>query len=480
MTDPMQTEAPGAPDTTPLVLDVDGTLLRTDMLYESFWAAMGQDMGATLATLGKRWSAPNLLKHELCDIAAPNVELLPMRAEIVALAEAARREGRPVYLASGSDHGLVEAVAQRLDLPGAHFGSDGSRNLTEETKAQALVERFGEGGFDYAGNSNADLPAWGAARRAIAVSPGPGLRHRLEAMDKPVEIVEDRAGFAALWKEMRPHQWIKNLLLFLPLLVAHEFGPQAVLAALMAAVAFSIGASSIYLVNDMLDLEADRLHPEKRNRPIASGALPIRNAMVASAALVALALGLAWLAGPPVAGLTLLYMATSLTYSLWLKKKRWVDLLSLAFMFLLRVLTGAVASQVAVPLVVLGFVFAVFFTLACVKRMTALARAVNHGKLPGRGYGPGDFRTLEWVSALGVGMSAALFLVYAFSGHSAGLYASQEILAVAVLPLALWLFRVVRLSELGQENYDPIQFVTHDRTGLLIAALGVGMVVLAV
>lgn len=476
MTEPTQTDAP---DSTPLVLDVDGTLLRTDMLYESFWAAMGRNMGAALGTLARHWRAPNILKHELREIAAPAVDLLPLRAEIVALVEEARRAGRPVYLASGSDHGLVEAVAQRLDLPGEHFGSDGHRNLTEETKAQALVERFGEGGFDYAGNSAADLPAWGKARRIIAVAPGAGLRRRLEAMGKPLQIVPGGAMLPALWKEMRPHQWVKNLLLFLPLLVAHEFGAGAILAALMAAIAFSIGASSIYLVNDMLDLDADRRHPEKRDRPIASGALPIRAAMGASLALVALALGLSWLVAPPVAAMTLLYMATSVTYSFWLKKRRWIDLLSLAFMFLLRVLTGAVASGVTVPGVVLGFVFAVFFTLACVKRMTALARAAHHGKLHGRGYGPGDFRTLEWVSALGVGASAALFLIYAFSGHSAGLYASQEVLAIAVLPLALWLFRVVRLSELGRENYDPIQFVTHDRTGLLIAALGVGMIVLA-
>ncbi|WP_165978901.1 UbiA family prenyltransferase [Antarcticimicrobium luteum] len=476
MTEPKPNDAP---DATPLVLDVDGTLLRTDMLYESFWAAMGRDLFGTLKTCATLWRAPNRLKQALRGIGAPEVALLPLRPEIVALAEAARRDGRPVHLASGSDHGLVEAVARRLDLPGDHFGSDGSRNLTEETKAQALVARFGAGGFDYAGNSNADLPAWGAARRIIAVAPGRALRSRLEAMGKPLKIVEDRAGAAPLWREMRPHQWIKNLLLFLPLLVAHEFGAATVLAALLAAVAFSIGASSIYILNDLLDLEADRLHPEKRNRPIASGALPIRSAMLASAGLVLLALLLARLAGPPVAGLTLLYMGTSLTYSFWLKKRRWIDLASLAFMFLLRVLTGAVAAQVAVPGVVLGFVFAVFFTLACVKRMTALARAVNRGKLPGRGYGAGDFRALEWVAAAGVGLSAALFLIYAFSGHSAGLYQSQSILAVAVLPLALWLFRVVRLSELGRENYDPIQFVTHDRTGLLIAALGVGMVILA-
>ena len=466
-------------DLTPLVLDVDGTLLRTDMLYENFWAAMGHDSPTTLGLLARDWRRPNRLKADLHRIAAPNVALLPLRPEVVALADDARRAGRPVRLASGSDQALVEAVARRLDLPGDHFGSDPDRNLTGETKARVLVGRFGDGGFDYAGNADADLPAWGAARRVIAIAPGAGLRRRLEALEKPVQIVGERPGAGALWRELRPHQWVKNLLLFLPLLVAHEFGAATLAATLLAVAAFCAGASAIYILNDLLDLESDRLHPEKRARPIASGALPIRKAMVASGGLVLLALALAWGAGPPVAGLTLLYMVLSLTYSLWLKKRRWIDVASLAVMFLMRVLTGAAAAQIAVPGLVLGFVFTVFLTLACVKRMTALAREVNGGHLPGRGYTLADLKGLERMAAAGIAASAALFLAYAFSGHSAALYDSQLLLAVAVLPLAAWLTRIVRLSEQGRENYDPVRFVTHDRTGLLIAALGAGLVLLA-
>lgn len=468
-------------DRTPLVLDVDGTLLRTDMLYETFWAAMGHNSLGTLRTLAARWRRPNLLKQDLRTIAEPDIELLPLRAEVLELLQQAQRQGRPVHLASGSDHGLVEALAARLDLPGEHFGSDGSRNLTAATKGAVLRERFGEGGYDYVGNSEADLDAWAGARRAIAVAPPARLRARLQAMGKPVEIIGAPVSPLALWREMRPHQWVKNTLLLLPLLVEHQFAPASVLAALMAALAFSIGASSIYILNDLLDLAADRQHPDKRNRPIASGALPIRSAMLASGGLVTLALLLALTVSPLVMGMTLLYMASSLSYSLWLKRHRWIDLASLAFMFLLRVLTGAAAAQITLPFWLMVFVFSVFLTLACVKRMTALARRVlRGGKLPGRGYGEADFRTLEWISGLGIGASTASFLAYAFSDHSATLYASQWLLAGAALPLTLWLARVVRLSELGQENYDPIVFVTHDRTGLLIAALGVALVVLAV
>ncbi|MGD9864240.1 MAG: UbiA family prenyltransferase [Pseudodonghicola sp.] len=467
-------------DLTPLVLDVDGTLLRTDMLYESFWAAMGHDSLATLRTLVAQWRRPNLLKRDLRAVAEPDVALLPLRPQVLELARQALRDGRPVHLASGSDHGLVEALAARLELPGPHFGSDHSRNLTAATKAALLRERFGAGGYDYVGNSEADLPAWEGAREVIAVAPPARLRAQLLALDKPLTIIEDPVSPAALWREMRPFQWVKNVLLFLPLLVAHEFGAVAVLSALMAAIAFSIGASSIYILNDLLDLAADRQHPDKRNRPIASGALPIRTAMAASVGLVGLALVLALLVSPLVAAMTLLYMASSLTYSLWLKKRRWIDVASLALMFLLRVLTGAAAAQIALPGWLLVFVFAVFFTLACVKRMTALARSFKSGKLPRRGYSGADFKTLEWVAGLGIGASTVSFLAYAFSAHSAALYGSQWLLAGAALPLTVWLARVVRLSELGRENYDPIVFVTHDRIGMLIAALGVVLVLLAV
>lgn len=471
---PLQT-----PDPVPLVLDVDGTLLRSDMLYETFWAALGRDSGATLRTVLTRWTAPNLLKRDLQAIAAPNVELLPVRPAILDLARSAIVAGRAVHLASGSDRGLVEALARRLDLPGEHFASDETRNLTDHVKAQVLYDRFGPEGFDYVGNSLEDLATWKQARRIIAVSPDPGLKARIDRLGKPAEVIHDRAGPSALLREMRPQQWVKNLLLFLPLLAAHDFRLEALWAVLLAVVAFSIGASSIYILNDLLDLDADRRHPDKRNRPIASGALPIRSAMIASLGLAALALLLAGFSGPGVAAMTFLYMTTSLVYSLWLKKRRWLDLVSLAFMFLLRVLTGAVAAQVAVSAWLLGFVFAVFLTLACVKRMTELARASRRGKLPGRGYSQGDFTALEWISGISSALSVALFVVYAYSDHAVARYGSPHLLALATIPVGLWLFRVVRLSERGKENYDPVEFVLHDRIGLAIAAVGLVMILIA-
>lgn len=475
---PQDVDNPEIRDNVPLVIDVDGTLLRTDLLYETFWAALGHDVLATLLVFLRCWSSPPQLKAELRRIAEPEIELVPVRDYILDLALEAIATGRQVHLASGSDQGLVDAVARRFGLEGEHFGTHADRNLTDATKAAFLYAKFGPQGYDYAGNSWADLKSWKNARQIIAVSPGARLSARLERLGSPVRIIRDGWSISALLRELRPLQWTKNLLLFLPLLGAQDIQPASVFAILLAVIAFSMGASAIYILNDMLDLEADRMHPEKRNRPIAAGTLPIRAAMAASTLLVVMALTLAFLVSPGVAGLTFLYMLSSLTYSLWLKKLRWVDVITLACLFLLRVLTGVVASGLIVSLWVLGFVFAVFFTLACVKRMTALSRAFKGGKLPGRGYSFEDLGNLEKAAFASISLAAILFIAHAFSPAVAGQYSSPSMLALAVLPIMLWLFRIVRLSKAGIEHYDPIRFVFHDKIGLALAAIGLAIVFL--
>lgn len=463
----------------PLVLDVDGTLLHTDLLFETFWAALGRSVWATLAVLFSCWGAPARMKARLRAIAEPEIELLPVREAVLDLALEAQAAGRGVHLASAADQVLVDAIGRRFGLVGPHFGSDGAANLKAEAKARLLTRRFGTAGYDYAGNSRADLAPWAGARKAIAVNPVKRLAARLAASGKPLHILTDPADKGALLREMRPLQWIKNLLLFLPALAAHQTGPETLLPVLVAVAGFSLGASAIYILNDLLDLEADRSHPAKRTRPIAAGKLPIPLAMAASPALMLAAMALGLAVSPGVAALILTYMSGSLVYSLWLKKRRWLDLAALAGLFLLRVLTGAVAAQVAVSGWLLGFVLAVFFTLACAKRLTELARARRRGHLPGRGYGPRDAASLERAAYLGAGLSAGFFAFYALSAPVSALYASPWGLALATLPVAFWLARVVRLSSRGSEGYDPVVFVFQDRAGLAIAAAGLAIVLLA-
>ncbi|MFT7594152.1 MAG: 4-hydroxybenzoate polyprenyltransferase [Paracoccaceae bacterium] len=464
----------------PLVLDIDGTLLRTDLLLETFWAAMGRNLWAALVVVVTSLASPARLKRRLRQIAEPDIALLPVRQSVLDRARAALDQGRVVCLASGADQGQVEAVARRFTLPGAHFGSSDRRNLTGAAKADMLVDRFGESGFDYAGNAWVDLKIWRHARAVIAIAPGRRLAARLQQLDKPVSIEREASNRWAFIKEMRPHQWIKNLLLLLPLIAAHAFDPGGIARVILAMAAFSLGASALYFVNDLLDLDADRRHPEKANRPIASGALPIRRAMAICLGLIIASPLLALLVSPTVAALTLAYMLSSLVYSLWLKKLVWIDLVTLVWMFLLRVVTGAAASQTDPPALLLAFVFALFLTLAAVKRITALARALHGGHLPGRGYSEAHLGRLQAVAVAGAGTALLLFLAYAFGPLAAQLYTRPVLLALGAVPLGLWLMRIIRLAGKGQEDYDPTVFVTHDKTGLALVAAGFLLAVLAV
>ncbi|MDU8912341.1 UbiA family prenyltransferase [Aestuariicoccus sp. MJ-SS9] len=462
----------------PLVLDVDGTLLRTDLLLESLWAALGQRPLAAVKAVWRWYGAPSRLKYELADIAAPAIDRLPLRSSVLDLAQEARAAGRDVRLVSGADQRLVDALAARIGLPGPHFGSTPGHNLTGAAKAAVLMRDFGAGGYDFAGDSAKDLAAWEGARRIVAVAPPAPLRRRLEATGKPLDLLEDGWRPGTLLRELRPHHWVKSLLLFLPLVAAGVFDPAAVLAVTLAAVAFSFAASALYILNDLFDLDADRRHPEKWKRPIASGDLPIHVAMTASAVLLALALVLALAAGPPVAGLVAVYMALVLVYSLRVKELRWMDVLLLAGLYTLRLVTGGVAAGVSIPPVLLALGFAVFAALACVKRITALSRIRMPGHLPRRGYSAADLRRLEYLAYIAVGLVPALFLF-----HLAGVGASvgrHGLLGLSVALITFWLLRFVWLSAKGAEDYDPVQFMLNDRTGLAIAFAGLVSFLIAV
>lgn len=464
----------------PLVLDVDGTLLRTDLLYETFWAALGHSFQETLLVVATKWRCPEQLKRNLAGIARPRIDLLPVRDTVLEMARTAQAVGRRIHLVSGSDQELINDLATQLDLPGPHFGSNSECNLTGVNKAAFLKNHFGTDGYDYAGNAHADLKSWAGARKIIAVQPGAMLATKIEALGKPVEIIAESWGMTDILREIRPRQWVKNLLLFLPLLASHTFSLVSFLSVCLAAVALSFGASALYILNDLLDLEADRSHPEKRYRPIAAGNLPISAAMQVSMLLAFLAVFLAFLVNPIVALLTVAYMVGSLSYSLWLKKIRWLDLIALTSLFLLRIVTGAAAAGVSVTPQLFALVFTVFFTLACVKRLTALSRMRGRDHLPGRGYSFKDLIPLERVGYFSAALSGATFLIFIRYENSAGLYSAPVVAALAVVPLLVWLFRMVHLGVAGREDYDPVRFAMHDRVGLALAGLGAILLFLAI
>ncbi len=459
----------------PLVMDVDGTFLRTDMLFECLWAGLGQDPLATLKAVFRHGTRPATLKPILADIAQINVAHLPVNEDLKRLANENIGAGRRVILASASDKRLVDDLAKAHGLDAETFGTENGVNMKGKTKAAALTQAFGENGFDYAGDSRADLAVWPQAESAIVIGRAHGAAHSLAKAEKNVTTIEGGWAPRDLLRAIRPHQWVKNVLLFLPMLAAQDFTLGTLMAVVLGIIAFSFAASSIYIINDLLDLEADRMHATKFRRPFASGKVPIQIGMAAYVALagvsVAIAAALSW----TFLAVIVVYMMLSLIYSLRWKRLRWIDIATLAALYTLRVVAGAAAGSVFVSGAMLIFIFPVFVTLGCVKRLTELTLAKSDERLPGRGYSRADRGDLLNMAWLGMAGALITFFIYTLSAQAKTLYPITWMLWVAMIPIALWLLRMVRLGYFGKQDYDPIVFALRDKRGVGLLLITLSM-----
>ena len=458
----------------PLVLDVDGTFLKTDMLLECFWAGLGRDPLATLRASVTLIGDRAALKAALARIAALRTDLLPVNGGVMAEVETARAAGREVILASASDESLVKSLAADHGLSERVLASDGTTNLKGTAKAAALVEAFGDRGFDYGGNEAADRKIWAHAAEALVVN-DPASARLLEGQGKPVTRIEGGWRWGGIVKAFRLHQWVKNLLLFVPLLAGHAFAAGPWLVTLFGALAFSLGASAIYVVNDLLDLEADRLHATKRRRPFACGQVPILIGMAAGAGAGLAALVIAALIGWGFFAVLALYMTLSLAYSLQLKRMRWIDIATLAALYTIGVVAGALASGVGISGYLLVFIYPAFIALGAVKRITELTLATSDDRLPGRGYGRPDRSDLLNVAVLGMVGALVAFFGYSFTEQAHALYPTRWLLWVALVPISWWLYRMIRMGWAGKQDYDPIVFALRDKRGIgiLLIALAI-------
>ncbi len=453
----------------PLVVDADGTLLATDMLFECFWAALGKNPIACLKAGLFNLNNIAKLKQEMAKIAGLDVTSLPLRPEVLALCKIAKSENRSVIIASGSDRSLVAALSKSVGLGDDYLASDGQTNLTSTRKSDALVARFGVKGFDYVGDSRADIAVWKAADQAIAVAPNARL---LAKIGREVQIIGSPTRAKDIFRAFRPHQWIKNILLFLPLLAAHRSDLAGVMLVLWGIAAFSAAASSIYIVNDLLDLAADRQHKTKHKRPFASGAVPIQTGMLSGFGLGVFALGIAGLHSWALLAIIALYMLLSLSYSLILKRLRWVDVATLAALYTLRVVAGSVAAGVEMSGWLAAFIFPVFLALGCVKRLVELGKAETEDILPGRGYAKrdrGDLLNIAITAAVG---AITVFGLYSYSEMALSLYQAPLELRLAGVAVAVWLARMIRRGWQGRMDYDPIVFALRDPIGLALIITG--------
>lgn len=452
-----------------LVVDLDGTLCRTDTLHEAILRQTASNP-LTLARIpGWMREGRAGVKARLADIAVLDPDELPLNEAVVECVRAAREAGRKTALVSAADHRQVTAVAEATGLFDEAYGSAEGRNLKGAEKAAFLTEHFGPGMFDYIGDSKADLPVWQAARRAITVQASPGLRQAARGVNADVAHIDPPEGRGrAMLKALRPHQWSKNLLLFLPMLAAHE--PSRLMPVLLGFVAFCLTASAVYVINDLMDLPADRVHPRKRARPFASGALSAVDGAVLAGGLLLAALVLGLLTGNPRFLVVLaVYLAVTFAYSLWLKRELIVDVLTLAGLYTIRIIAGGAAAGVYLSPWMLGLSVFLFLALAAVKRQAELMDQMASGRASsGRAYEVEDLPILRGM-ALAAAHSAILVLALYINSSDVQLLYERPRLLWLICPLLLyWMLRMIMATHRGQMTDDPIVFAARDRVSLLI------------
>lgn len=465
----------------PLVVDLDGTLIRSDLLVESGLTFVRTRPANALMPLVWLASGKAHLKHKLAEISEIDVANLPYDQNVISLINEERAKGRQIVLATATHDTYAGRIAAHLQLFDRVLATDGRLNLSARNKRDRLIEAFGERGFDYVGNSQDDIEVWAAAHSAYVANPERGVEKKVRALGNLVKVISQPAGTLKLWAAaLRLHQWAKNLLLFVPLLASHQVGSlDLLLRGVMACFLFGLCASSVYLLNDLVDLADDRHHPTKRYRPLAAGFLPVRDALFAVPFLVVGAFaGAIWLLPWKFAAAMGVYYALTLAYSITLKRMMMVDVVALALLYTLRVVAGTFVFGLTLTFWMLAFSMFMFLSLALVKRYgeLKLCRAEGKtGRTQGRGYYASD---LEMIASLGAAsgyLSVLVLALYIQEGSTAVLYRNPQVIWLACPLLLFWISRAWLLAHRGQVHDDPVVFALKDRVSLLLGALFVAI-----
>lgn len=466
-------ETPTTGGNRPLVVDLDGTLIASDLLIEAVFLELGRRPHSLYDMLTALSRGKAALKHRLSETANFDPSTLPYDPAVLALVRQAKSEGRAVYLASASHHRLVESIAQHLGEFTGWFASDESTNLAGARKAQKLVEAFGERGFDYIGNDAADMAVWGKAAKSFAIRAPNRVRRKMARTRLDVEHLPCQHPTWRTWAKMlRVHQYAKNGLVFLPLLMAHVFTLEAALQAVLSFLAFSLCASSIYILNDLVDMKDDRAHRSKCKRPLASGAIPLMHGVVAIPLLSLGAVALVAAVSLPFIGVLLGYFALTTAYSFTLKRIMIVDVLTLAGLYSVRVIGGAVATGVAVSEWLLAFCMMIFMALALIKRYVELA-ARRDASLPdptSRDYKLSDLDIVAALAAAAGFNAVTVLTLYISSDDVHQLYTRPQLLWLVGPLLMYWIARALMLASRRLMDDDPVIFAIKDKISLLTFA----------
>lgn len=467
----------------PLCVDLDGTLIRSDLLIESALNVLGKNPFYVFLFAFWLLKGKANLKRRIAEIATLDADTLPYDTRVL---EWVRQQSgnRPTVLCTASDQKLAEAVAGHVGGFAKVLGSDGVRNLSGKNKAKALCDLYGEQGFDYAGNHSIDLLVWRHARRAIIANGSPRLTRNVQREYTVDKVFEPEGNSLRAWvKALRLHQWLKNVLVFLPLLAAHRlFYVDSVVAAGWAFLSFGLCASGTYVLNDLLDLKADRRHVRKRKRPFASGALPLSQAIVVAPLLTISSFVIAFSLSMHFVLILFCYLVLTLAYSFRLKRVVMLDVVVLAGLYTVRIIAGTIAIRVEYSFWLLAFSMFIFLSLAMLKRYTELLGLLESGQqvAGGRGYGVDDLPLIQSLGASSGYLSVLVLALYINSTASEALYHRPHLLWLLCPLLLYWISRVWVVAHRGLMHDDPIVFAVTDRVSGFALMVGVLVVLGAI
>ncbi len=464
----------------PLYVDLDGTLVATDTLWESLVVALRNDPLLLLRLPFLLLRGKAAFKDHVASHATIAVELLPYDTELMAFLREQRARGRTIVLATAAHSSIAQAVADHVQVFSDVLATSSTVNLKGSTKAERIRQHAG-GPFAYIGDNIADVPIWAAATESFVAGTNGSLVKKAGTVTRT--FMRPTASLRDVAKQLRLHQWVKNILLFMPVLLAHKFAePALFLQVFVAFLTFGLCASAVYVLNDVMDIESDRAHPTKQRRPMASGRIPLSFALSAIPLLFGAAAVLSVTVLPLAYSLWLLtYAVLTTLYTFVFKRMEIVDVLVLAGLYTLRIEAGAAAANVVVSPWLLMFSMFLFTSLAFLKRYTELLDMAGRERasMAGRGYTIGD---TEMIRVLGPAIGYISILVitlYVNSPEVRALYLHPLRLWLLVPCMVYWITRLWLIAHRGGMHEDPILFTVRDRASYVVGLIVVGIVIAA-
>ncbi|WGL15302.1 UbiA family prenyltransferase [Microbulbifer bruguierae] len=468
-------------NSSPMIVDLDGSLINTDLLYESFVRNIFvRPWDIFLLPL---WLMRGIayLKYRLAQKVMIDAGCLPYNDQLIQYLKEQKKAGRRLILCTGASERFAHAITEHLGLFDEVYATNIDTNLTGSKKANLLKDKFGERGFSYVGNEAKDLKVWKFADSAVVVGPSDKLPSQVAKICQIETLVPTKKlSIGTILAQMRIHQWAKNVLLLVPLLTSHKLFDQASFSNIIVAFfCFGLCASATYIINDISDLDSDRIHWKKKTRPLASGVMPIKTGLLLCLVLflgsgTLLALLPVWFAAT-----LCIYVVLTLGYSFLFKRLQTVDIVVLAGLYTLRIIAGAAAIDVPLSYWLLAFSMFVFLCLALVKRISEIHKKINADtavdKVSGRGYFVSDLSVLTSLASSAGMVSILVFAMYVNSNEVVQMYHSPLVLWLACPLFAYWIIRILIMASRGEIDEDPIAFAIKDKrswaTGILLAGV---------